>query len=70
MINEKAIIDAVNEVKHEKGYPYFVDFGDFAILNKDAFLVYLRKHYSEMLTDELENLRCKIKKIKEILECE
>jgi len=70
VINEKAVIDAVNEVKHEEGYPYFVDFGDFAILNKDAFLVYLRKHYSEMLTDELENLRCKIKKIKEILENE
>jgi len=41
MLNKEIIMYAINKVKHEENHPYLVDFGDFAILNKNAFDIFI-----------------------------
>lgn len=68
MIDEKAIIDAVNKVKKQKDCPYFVNFGDFAILNKEAFDIFTFAKRDERVMDWYNSVKEKARKIKEILE--
>jgi len=57
----------IESIRNTKGYPTFIDYGDFAILNREALDIYLLKHYSEKIVSEWRIFGNKLAKIRDIL---